>query len=145
MKYGNFMASGKIHFVSGILIGSGYMIYANQPLLGIIFSVLGALLPDIDSQISWINSIVEKLLIGFIAVAIAMSLYLQDSSQMENAFIAVLVLIAIQFLTHRGFMHGLLFAIVSTAAVGFYDLQFGIFYGLGIASHLILDVVMKNK
>lgn len=138
------------HFISGVAVGAisglttvfvcDFMPF-YQYALPIFAGIVGALTPDMD-----IKSKSSQVLYALFAIA---AIYLFCIGRTDYAFYTMLYAIIPQFFKHRGFIHSIIFGLISTAGV------FGIMiynigneklsllvaasYFVGFLVHLLLD------
>lgn len=121
------------------------LIYLPKPeiptlLAGFFIGAVYALLPDIDSQSSKINNIVETLLaLGFVLTVLKIS----EWGSLPALTLAV-IMITIQLLKHRGWMHKLSTGAVLSLPWYMLNPAVGVFAFWGFITHLLLDMV-KGK
>ena len=95
-------------------------------------ALLGGIFPDIDSQSSKMNWLAEV----FIGLFIIGSIYFEEK---VYALFAGIILVGIQFLKHRGFMHSAVVLGGFSILLLFIETDFAIGFSLGWVSHLALD------
>lgn len=112
------MSSFAPHFMAGLITGGAVAgisyAFTEQPTalsttLPFVAGVIGALAPDMD-----IKSKSSQILYCFFA---SVATYFFFTGKTELAFLILLYSIFPQFFAHRGFIHSLIFAILSTAAL----------------------------
>ena len=123
------------------------IVFSLKELVFLLFcSVLGGLIPDIDTRKSKINKIFSAALI-----IIALSIIV-NSTKIEEVFCGLalifIVLLLKKFPKHRKFFHSLKFGILASIFIGiiseFYFNSFlpAFFFFLGFFSHLVLDKIV---
>ncbi|MEM4707558.1 MAG: metal-dependent hydrolase [Candidatus Anstonellales archaeon] len=135
------------HVFFGLVAGGVAAYFFNFDYLLVVFSVLGALAPDIDHDSSKIRKIID---FSFPILAFFMTYsYLKNINEM--LFIYTLALIGIYHIIitylkprHRGIMHTFIFALVVSIIIYFmFSLTAGILFFIGYASHLVADLKLK--
>ena len=142
------MSGYKAHLTAAFLLGMvfNYFVFGvpeiEQVLLDwsillphflvILGALLGGIFPDIDSQSSKMNWLAEV----FIGLFIVGSIYFGKEIY---ALFAGIILVGIQFLKHRGFMHGAVVLGGFSILIAFIEIDFAIGFSIGWISHLALD------
>ncbi|MGB9719378.1 MAG: metal-dependent hydrolase [Candidatus Anstonellales archaeon] len=135
------------HVLFGLVAGAVAVYFFNLDYFLLVFSILGALAPDIDHDSSKIRKIVDW---SFPILALFMA-YAHFKTINETVFVYALALIGIYHIVitylkpkHRGITHTFVFAFIISAIIYFlFSLNAGILFFIGYASHLISDLKLK--
>lgn len=132
------------HVLFGLIAGGIAAYFFNFDYFLVVFSVLGALAPDIDHDSSKIRKIID---FSFPPLALAM-VYSYFRTINETVIVYTLALIGIYHIVitylkpkHRGITHTFAFAFLISAIIYLlFSLNAGILFFIGYASHLAADL-----
>jgi membrane-bound metal-dependent hydrolase YbcI (DUF457 family) len=136
------------HVFLGLIAGGIAAYFLNIDYFLVLFSVLGALAPDIDHDSSRIRKIIDW---SFPILALAM-VYSYFKTINEMLLIYALALIGVYHIIitylkpkHRGITHTFIFAFIISAVVYFlFSFNAAILFFIGYASHLLADMQIKT-
>lgn len=132
----------RAHLVGGVLAFAGtYYFFPFPELIVPLFGItlFYSLLPDLDNDLSKINNIVEMALLAFVLCCLGGFWFLRQEWFLGLAGVAVLALLLIKFMHHRGKMHSLEAGVVLSLPLGIVQPVFVLFAFVGFASHLVVD------
>lgn len=111
--------------------------------LGFFVAVFYSDLPDIDHQASYLNNQVERILTGSALAAFVGYFFLQRFLWFIAGIMFLLMLIAINFMRHRGAMHSIGMGLMLALPFLFADIYLFLFAIAGWMTHLALDHELK--
>jgi len=129
----HFSAGLIVTFIAGFVAWIfGYLPYSHMNVLTLVgISFIFSLLPDIDIGTSMIRRV----------AVVAFAIYLVVNGLNWIGYILIIILLGIQFLSHRGIMHTYLMGGLIAGALYFvyYDWVFPVIALFNFVSHLYLD------
>ena len=111
----------KVHTIGAVASSCGVIYLSNQlgiqsnPMFLISGAIIGGLIPDIDHPKSFLGNIVQPI-----------SIIIRET------------------LGHRTLTHSILFALIVSTITAFINIPFAIGLGVGIFSHIILDLLTPH-
>ena len=140
------MSGYKEHIIFGIalaglaayyLTGYGSFEYTPVQALALFLVVLVySILPDLDSPSSKIRKLIQTLGLASLLILIYFNLKLY-------LVVVCVFLLAVQFLTHRRFMHSIAAGVILSLPLAYFDYFLALFAFAAYLSHLLLDGEVK--
>ncbi len=147
------MPNNKTHVVGGIVSFVVMFLILSQitslafPIIfiGLIVAIIYSLLPDIDTDVSTANNVMEKLLV---AIGLISSIYYYFFSDPIALLVVIFIFIWLFFLKvlvkHRGIIHTIEAGAVFSLLLLYYSPWLFWFAFAGFLSHLLLDGELKS-
>jgi uncharacterized metal-binding protein len=141
-KFHHLLWASLFYIVFYLLLGPLFLLSGPEVMLGFLFCLVYALIPDLDLKSSWIKGQFNTIVIYSIIILSILFFVTGVIGLILAAGFLVIIEIFLQFIKHRGVLHSPIVGIILSIPLYFINypsLGFFIAGVIGYASHWIVD------